>query len=204
MSEPSDPRVRLLEIDHENAVRIVDAAAKSLGIVRGWAVTVWLGLVAAALEIHNSLIAFLALVPLIAFGLHDGYLSWAYRVALAHARRVERVWQAVYDAASRGTSDETVRVEADAKIQAHRLGAIFEFRRFSRAEFRKAVPASKFWVVYAFLALCAIAIGSTLALTSDSGAKRHKPSDTQKLTAAASARVHVHPWRQQRFVRPSR
>src|SRR6266700_355243 len=102
MTETPDPRARLLELDHANAVRLVEGTLKTLGLVRGWSVTVWLGLTAAGIQLDNPWIAGLAIVPLVVLGLHDAQVSWAYRIALEHARRVERVWQAIYDAASRG------------------------------------------------------------------------------------------------------
>jgi hypothetical protein len=171
MSETDDPRTRLLEIDHESAVRIVDSSLKTLSVVRGWSVTVWLGLVAAALQLDNPWIAFLAIVPIAVFALYDGYVSWAYRIALEHARRVERVWQAAYDAAGRGASDEAVATDASAKTQAHRLGAILQFPRFRRPFIRKIVPAARFWIVYAILAASAVGIGLVLAFTGHKASK---------------------------------
>jgi len=174
MTDTPDARIRLLELDHENAVRIIDSSLKTLSVIRGWCVTAWLGLIAAAVQLDNPWIAFLAVAPLAVFALHDGYVSWAYRVAVAHARRVERVWQAAYDAAGRGMSDQTVAIDAEAKIQAHRLGAILEFPRFRRTHVRDIVPATGFLIVYVLLAMCAVGVGVTLAYTGDSGAEHAK------------------------------
>jgi hypothetical protein len=166
LAEPTDQRLHLLELDHANAVRIVDSSLRTLGVVRGWAVTAWLGSVATAVELHRAWLAFVVLVPIAIFALHDGYLSWAYRAALRHARSVERVWQAAYDSASRGATDERVADDAESKLQAHRLGAIFDFPRFRRSEIPKLLPANGFWVVYVALAASAAGIGVALALTS--------------------------------------
>jgi len=174
-AETRDPRTRLLELDHENAVRIIDGCLRTLSVVRGWSITVWLALVAAAIKLHDPWLSFLAVVPIVVFAVHDGYVSWAYRAAAKHARRVERVWQANYDAAGRGTTDPAVATNAEVKTQAHQLGALVQFPRFrlrQRRDLSPAVgflrdmrPASGFWIVYAALIVAAIAIGAVLAAT---------------------------------------
>lgn len=163
--QTDDVRMKLLELDHADAVRVVEGTLKTLSIVRGWTVTVWLGLVAAAVQVDNAWIAGLAFVPLVVFYLHDGYVSWSYREALGHACRVERVWQAAYDSVSRGQTDDAVVVDAEAKIQAHRLGVLLEFPRFRRSDLRRLVPAHRFWWVYAILCGCTALACVVLALT---------------------------------------
>lgn len=188
MTEHPDPRMRLLELDHQNAVRITDTSLRSLGVVRGWAVTAWLALVAAALEFDNEWIALLSIAPLVVFGLHDGYLSWAYRAAMEHARRVERVWQAIYDAAGRGESDERVAMDAETKAQAHALGAILEFPRFRAAPKSKFLPASQFAYVYLLLALCSAGVALALLLCGSRDADRaHTRADTTPTVAEGDA-----------------
>lgn len=140
--------IRLLERDYDQTSEFIRSIVGTTSTTRGWAVTVWLGILGFAIQQNEAALALLGSFILAPFALLDAYHAWLYGQALRHARSIENLAAAYYRAVESGEDDETLWLDLDADLAAHRFGLYSQFRRFQLPEIASARPQLVFRYFY--------------------------------------------------------
>lgn len=140
--------IRLLERDYDQTSEFIRSIVGTTSTTRGWAVTVWLAVLGFAIQQSEAALALLGSFILAPFALLDAYHSWLYGQALRHVRGIESLAADYYRAVESGPDDETLWLDLDADLAAHRFGLYSHFRRFQLPEITSARPQLVFRYFY--------------------------------------------------------
>ncbi len=152
--------LRLVELDYERTSKFIEGIVGTGATIRGWAITIWVALLGAAVDRKLWELAALGAVVILVFGLVDGYHASLYRAALDHAMRLERITRDYYAMIGRGTDDPDAELDLRAELESHRFGYYSNLRRFELRDLRNARP----WVFFKFLYPFLAAVGAVSAL----------------------------------------
>jgi hypothetical protein len=159
--------VRVLELDYEKTISVIESTISSSFTIRGWGVTLISALIGLTFEARHWEIAVLACVVTLLVAFVDAYHSWVYAKVLQHANSIERVIRSYYAFLARGDVDKQAQTEFLVKIMAHRFGRFTEIRTgFSLSSLREARPRAVIPTLYGTLLMCAAASGG-LAFSSE-------------------------------------
>ena len=126
---PRDQEVlRLVERDYEETGNFIRGVVGTSATLRGWSVTIWLGLIGFAFDRQLYELAVLAALVTFAFAIIDAYHARLYVQALTHASRLERVVSAYYTVLTLGEDDEDAIDDFRDEVDALRLGLYSNFR----------------------------------------------------------------------------
>lgn len=149
--------LRLVELDYDRTTKLVEATTGAGVAVRGWAVTIWLAVLAAAFDRRVWEIGVLGAVAVVAFGLADGYHMWLSGEALDHAKAVEKVTGRHYAAIARGSVLPGALRREEEALLAHEFGAYRTLKRFRLRDALYVRPPVFFRVIYPVMAGVSIA-----------------------------------------------
>jgi hypothetical protein len=168
----------LVKQEYDRTTKFIEGMVGISTSVRGWAVTVWGGLMTIAFTQKLPALALIAILGVIAFGVIDAYHTALYRQALSRARRLERITAKYYEALARGRDQPKAWSRASASLAANRFGFYSNLRAFRPLDLLGAAPRV-FTVMYALLALAALAGAlaiPTLSATAPPAAPSPSPS----------------------------
>lgn len=151
--------LRLVELEYDRTTKFIDGWVGVTTSLRGWAITVWAGLIGIAFSAKIPALALLAVAAVVAFALVDAYYSSLYQQTLRRARELERITNQHFDALARGGDNARLGAAADSALAAHSYGLYTNMRA---ASVRSALqnPQRFFWI---YAALAALAIVATVA-----------------------------------------
>jgi hypothetical protein len=177
--KPDDRKemLRLVELEYERTTKFIDGSVGTTTSLRGWAITVWAGLIGLAFTTKTPLLAFLAVVAVLAFAVVDAYSSSLYQQTLRRARELERITNDHFDALARGSDNPRVQTAADASLAAHNYGLYANMRA---VRFRESilVKPQRFIAIYAVLAAVAIVSGLIAAAAPPASSPAPLPTAT--------------------------
>ncbi|MFI4990318.1 MAG: hypothetical protein ACHQHO_05320 [Solirubrobacterales bacterium] len=151
-------RVRLVELDYDKTNEFIKGVVGTGALLRGSAITVWLGLIGFAFQQDLAALAVLAAVVVVVFLIVDGYHGWLYAQAAMHLRAVEKVTSTYYNALSRGDDDEDAVHDFRQELRFHRFGLFLNLRTKMQVTFLlQAKPKVIYRFVYPLLFVLAIA-----------------------------------------------
>lgn len=126
--------LRLVEQDHAQTGEFIRSVVGTSATIRGWAVTIWLGLLGFAFDRELPGLAVLAVVVVGAFATIDAYHAHLYVQALSHATRLERIVAAFYTALALSEDDPDALGDFHDELESFRPGLYGSFRKMRGAE----------------------------------------------------------------------
>lgn len=157
--------LRLVEVEYDRTSKFIEGTVGIVTTVRGWAVTVWLALLGAALSEKLWEISVLAAVAPLVFMLVDAYHGSLYNQALLHAKDLERITGRHYAALSRGAAHSYAELNAQVALASHKYGLYSNLREFRWSDLLRSRPRVFVRVFYPVMialgAVVAIALGVT-------------------------------------------
>jgi hypothetical protein len=186
-------QIRLVQSDYEQTNEFIDGVVGTAALLRGGAITVWLGLIGFAFQQNLVALAVLAAVVAVVFWFVDGYHGWLYAEAAHHLRDTERVTAAYYRALGEDSGQharrastaepETPTPPADLRtvLGRHKFG-LFKARRQDVSWIFPllAKPIVVYRVLYPLLV--GVAIASAVAIGPFGAGKQHdEPQEASRL-----------------------
>lgn len=181
--------LRLVELEYDRTTKFIEGAVGTTTSLRGWAITVWAGLIGVALSAKLPSLTVLAVLAVIAFAFVDFYYTSLYQQTLRRARQLERITNEHFDVLARGADNARLKPEADAALAAHSYGLYTNMRAVGRRELLDSLrrPQMFFWI-YVSLAATALLIGLLAQTfpTASSSTPSAVPTPTATSAPAAS------------------
>ncbi len=197
-------QIRLVRTDYKRTNEFIDGVVGTAALLRGAAITVWLGLLGFAFQQDLVALAILAAMVAAVFWFVDGYHGWLYAEAADHLRETERATAAYYralgeDGSPAPAADDATReapathADLSTVLRTHKFG-LFEARRpdVSWSFPLRAKPTVVYRVLYPLLVVMAIA--SAVAIGPLGAGKQYEKhqeqgqqrvNDIEKVAAAA-------------------
>src|SRR5439155_1822871 len=141
-------------LEYERTTKFIEGSVGIATSLRGWAITVWAGLIGLAFTAKTPLLALLALVAVAAFAVVDACYSSLYQQTLRRARELERITNEHFDALARGADSPRALVAADSSLAAHNYGLYTNMRAISFRDSIRGKP-QRFIYIYGALAVLA-------------------------------------------------
>ncbi len=155
--EQREEMLKLVELDYKQTSEFVRGVLATASTVRGWAITIWLGLSGFSVQQDEWVLSALGLVVAVGFYAIDAYHLNLYQQGLGHLRSIERLYANYYGALARAEFDPAQLEDFQIDLETHSFGF---FRRLGPFDVRRSVAASPrvFVLLYGVLALLSVGL----------------------------------------------
>ncbi len=152
----------MIQVDYERTAKFIESIIGFEMTIRGWAVTLWLGLLGFAFDRDLWQLGAPAVVVTAVLALVDAYHANLYSQAVQHARAIEDVSVMYFAFLNHGDDDPDALDELHVRLAGHRFGLYTDLWAFRFRDVKYARPAVFFRLVYpvmlALAAACALII----------------------------------------------
>lgn len=156
-NESLDRLVSLIDLDYQRTSAFIENIVGTGTTVRGWAVTLWLGLLGFAFAEGLWELGLIAAIVTGVLMLVDGYHATLYGQALDHARAAEGIAAMYFSMINHGEDDPDAAEELRIRLAGYRFGLYTNLWSFRLRSVWFARPALFFRLVYPLLIAVAIA-----------------------------------------------
>jgi hypothetical protein len=163
-SEPLKQLMALVQVDYERTAKFIESIVGVETTIRGWTVTLWLGLLGFCFSRSLWELGVLAVVVTAVLALIDAYHATLYAQALRHARALEDISAMYFGSLNYGDDDPDAPEEIRVRLAGHRFGLYSNLRAFQVRDVRFARPAVFFQCVYPLLIVGGAASAGIVAL----------------------------------------
>jgi hypothetical protein len=160
---PPEPRLDLLKLDYEQTSEFIQGVLSVSNSLRGWAITLSLGLVGFGFDRHSVGLCVIAVAVSVTFAALDGYHGWLYSEAVHHLNGLERIWRLYYTSLGPTGGDPLAARQLKVAFGSHVFGFLSRIPPFSLGRLRAARPAVVFLLLYPSLILIALIAASSLS-----------------------------------------
>jgi hypothetical protein len=142
-------------------LHVVDGFVRVSTNVRTLATTVWVALIAASIQTHDSSLAIVAACALPIFALLDGYHGWLYTQASERAYKMEGLLRDYYKLIQR--NEEEIEVNKMlSHLREHKYGQLRNFKTRSATFYFRAKPYAVYWFFYPALIIGALILAAVI------------------------------------------
>ncbi len=135
MTKPEiDRLIELVQFDYEHTLSFIDGVVRVSTSIRTIATAGWFGLIAAAVQADQPLLALLAAAGVAVLGLQDAYHGWLYAEARGRASEMEGMLDDYYKCVQRGDSAGGLEEDLIKELHNHRIGQRSNTLRLRPAE----------------------------------------------------------------------
>ena len=163
-TEEFEALVDLVKFDYERTLSFVDGVVRVSANIRAFAITAWIGLLAAAVQTDDWSLAAIAALAASGFGLLDAYHGSLYTSARSRAYDMEKLLYQYFKYVERKRFDPDVAKDTLKALRRHRLGQLSNLPRFKARLLAQARPTFFYAFMYPGLVIGA---GSAAAVISD-------------------------------------
>jgi hypothetical protein len=157
--EHIDELLEVVRDDTDRTTRFIEGVLGASITLRGWAVTLWLGIVGFGVDQDRGALVALGIVIILAFGLVDAYNATLYGQALMHARRLEDIATVHHAWLSRGDDDPSAAAELVVRLKSFRPGLYSNLWVFRIKDLKYVRPRVFFRVFYPLMIALSAVIG---------------------------------------------
>lgn len=157
MSEPSIA-LELIHRDYEATRGFLESANASVDRTRTFGLALIAALFGVAITSQSWPIGAVATIAVLVVAIVDAFYSWQYSIALRHARRVERIYEAMYGRLTNARPRGRYEHDLEVRLRAFRPGVFAELRQFRIRELRFSEPKPIFRFLYPVLVIAGIAV----------------------------------------------
>ncbi len=150
-SDSLEAVLKLIDLDYERTSAFIESIVGTGTTIRGWGVTLWLGLLGFAVDRHRWQLAALAGAVTVAIALADAYHASLYRQALDHARMAENITSRYFAMLHHGDDDPDAERDLRVQLAGYRYGLYTNLWRFRLRDVWNAPPVAFFRVIYPLL-----------------------------------------------------
>ncbi|MGI8810694.1 MAG: hypothetical protein ACR2KK_23160 [Acidimicrobiales bacterium] len=143
--------VNLIDLDYQRTTAFIESIVGTGTTIRGWGVTLWLGLLGFAIDRHRWQLAMLAGVVTVAIALADAYHASLYRQALDHARMAENISARYFALLNHGDDDPDAESDLRVQLAGYRYGLYTNLWKFRLRDAWNCPPVVFFRVIYPLL-----------------------------------------------------
>jgi hypothetical protein len=160
--EPISSLMALIKVDYERTAKFIEGIVGLEMTIRGWTVTLWLGLLGFGFDRDLWQLGVLAVVVTAVLALLDAYHANLYNQAVQHARAIEDISAMHFAFLNHGDDDPDALEELYVRLAGHRFGLYTNLWAFRLRDVIYARPVVFFRLVYpimlAIAAVCAFII----------------------------------------------
>ncbi len=164
MNDRAQKMLDLVELDYNQTSEFVRGVLGTATTVRGWAITIWLGLAGFSVQQDQWVLSALGVVVAAGFYAIDAYHLSLYRNGLGHLQALERLFAGYYGALARSEFDPDALKDFLIDLETHRFGF---YRRLGRFRLLQSITRGPrlFVALYGVLVAVSIALGVLEATT---------------------------------------
>jgi len=154
------PVVHLIELvdqDYQRTTAFIESIVGTGVTTRGWAVTLWLGLLGFGFDRQLWQLGALAVIVTLVLAIVDAYHATLYGQALDHAREAEDISAMYFALLNHGDDDPNALDEISVRLAGYRHGLYTNLWTFRLRDVWYARPTVFFRLVYPTLIVVAVA-----------------------------------------------